>query len=106
MTDETTPICGTDLRAKWVRNYALEQLEAVRESDLDLRVALCRYLKQGTGAGFSTGELVDWLGVSTPSILDEAGFDAPSSEAAMELLASLSDEEIESTQIGPKRHLP
>ena len=40
MTDETTPICGTDLRAKWVRNYALEQLEEVSGDDLDLDMAV------------------------------------------------------------------
>jgi len=106
MKEETQTICGTDLRVTWVRNYAREQLEAVMGGDLDLRIALCRYLKQGAGAGFSTGELVDWLGVSTPSILDEAGFDGPGSEAAMELLGSLSDEEIEATRLGPERHLP
>jgi hypothetical protein len=91
---------------KWVRNYGREQLEATSGGNLELRVALCRYLKQGAGAGFSTEELVDWLGVSTPSILKEAGFDESGSEAAMNLLGSLSDEEIDSIRIGPEKRLP
>ena len=91
---------------KWVQNYGREQLESVRKGDLDLRLALCRYLKQGAGAGFSTEKLVDWLGVSTPSILDDAGFDESGSKEAMDLLGSLSDQEIDSTRIGPERHLP
>ncbi len=79
---------------------------AARTGATDLREALCRYMKQGLGAGFSTGELVDWLGVSSPSILDFAGFDDMEAEAAMTLLGAVSDAEIESTRIGPERYLP
>ena len=79
---------------------------AARTGATDLREALCRYMKQGLRAGFSTGELVDWLGVSSPSILDAAGFDDVEAVAAMKLLGVVSDAEIQSTRIDPDRFLP
>ena len=91
---------------EWVQQYGREQLTAARTGSTGLRLALCRYMKQGLGAGFSTGELVDWLGVSSPSILDAAGFDDADAAAVMELLCAVSDAEIESTRIGPDPYLP
>jgi len=91
---------------EWVQQYGREQMTSVRTGSTGLRLALCRYLKQGLGAGFSTGELIDWLGVSSPSILDAAGFDDLEAAAAMELLGAISDAEIRSTRIGPDPYLP
>ncbi len=55
-----------------------------------------RYLKRGVALGFTTGELVDFLGVSTPSILDRAGFSDDEGQRVMDELSLLTDEEIAS----------
>jgi hypothetical protein len=58
------------------------------------RQALCRYLNRGKKAGFSQEELIDFLGISSPSVLDTAGCDAAQAEVVMSMLGTLSDEEI------------
>jgi hypothetical protein len=65
----------------------------------ELRTALCRYLRRGAIAGFSTGELVDFLGVSSPSVLDQAGYTEQQAEEAMRVLAAISEEEISSAEM-------
>jgi hypothetical protein len=60
----------------------------------ELRAALCRYLRRGANAGISTGELVDFLGISSPSVLEQAGYSDDRTEEAMRVLATISDEEI------------
>jgi hypothetical protein len=81
---------------------AIEALLSVAAEDLRrsatpqaVRGALCRYLKRGSSAGFSTGELVDFLGVSTPSLLERAGFSDAQADEAMRILASIDQAEIE-----------
>jgi hypothetical protein len=51
-------------------------------------------LKRGCAAGISTGELVDFLGVSSTSVLDRAGYSDSESQAVIDLLGETSDEEI------------
>ena len=63
------------------------------------RGALCRYVKRGTTAGFSTAALVDFLGVSSPSVLERAGYAQELELLTMEELGTLSDEEIERTDV-------
>ena len=63
--------------------------------DTSIRIALCTYLIRGLRAGFAQGELIDFLGVSSPSVLDAAGYDSSRSNTAMQILASITDEEIE-----------
>jgi hypothetical protein len=55
---------------------------------------LAKYFKRGAGDGFSTGELVDFLAVSSPSILDAAGSSDAEIARAMSIVADLADEEI------------
>jgi hypothetical protein len=106
MHDSDEFVCGTTLRVKWIQKYAVEQLEAAKRGELPVRTAVCRYLKQGAGAGFSTGELVDWLGVSSPSLLSQAGYlDAEAAEV-MDVLGLITDQEIEQTRVGPEPYLP
>jgi hypothetical protein len=61
------------------------------------RAAICRYFRRGAAAGYATGELVDFLGVSSPSILDMAGYPDEAAACVMETLADITDEEIQST---------
>jgi len=65
----------------------------------ELRGALCRYLRRGATAGLSTGELVDFLGVSSPSVLEQAGYSEQQAEEAMRVLATISDEEIRNAEV-------
>ncbi len=64
------------------------------KSPQHLRAALCRYLRQGAALRRSTGELVDYLGVSTPSIVDRAGYSDQQAEEVVRVLGTLTDEEI------------
>ena len=90
----------------WVQHYAIDQLKQAKGHPTSERQAICRYLKQGTGAGFSTGELVDWLGISSPSLLDQAGYNDAEATRIMATLADISDQEIEQIRIGTPSHLP
>ena len=99
-------ISGTQLRLEWIQRYGVVELIAAKGNTGSIRTALCRYLKQGRGAGFSTGELVDWLGISTPSILIKAGYSDAEIEEAMMILGRLTDAEIDNVLIGPKPYLP
>ncbi len=91
---------------EWLQRYGADELRAAKGNTKSIRTALCRYLKQGKGAGFSTGELVDWLGVSTPSILSKAGYSDGETEETMQILGQVTDTEIDNVQIGPKPYLP
>jgi hypothetical protein len=106
MKNEDEIICGTQLRMEWLQRYGADELRVAKGNVKSIRIALCRYLKQGKGAGFSTGELVDWLGVSTPSILGKAGYSDGETEEAMQILGQVTDSEIDNVQIGPKPYLP
>ena len=46
--------------------------------------------------GLSQGELIDFLCISSPSILDLAGADSRLQELVLELLTEITDEEIQS----------
>jgi hypothetical protein len=62
-----------------------------------LRAALAKFFHRWTAMGFTTGELVDFLGVSSPSIRERAGFTDDEASAAMDIVATLTDDEIAST---------
>jgi hypothetical protein len=56
------------------------------------RQACVRYFSRGHKAGLSHPELIDFLGVSSPSILDKAGYSDEDSQRVMDMLADMSDE--------------
>lgn len=58
------------------------------------RRSLSLFFAHGYGLGFSTSELVDLLGVSSPSLLDTAGWPDAEAARALNLIATLSDDEI------------
>ena len=91
MTDENTYLDLIELlRATAVNEFAA----ATGEEELQRR-AILRYLKKGCAAGISTGELLDFLSISSPSILDRAGYSDSESEAIIRLVGEVSDEEVE-----------
>ena len=63
------------------------------------RMACCRYFKRGRIADLSTSELVDFLGVSSPSILELAGYSDKEANRVMKMIASLKDDEIDGTTL-------
>jgi len=68
-------------------------------SEQEQRAALCRYLRHGADEDFTTGELVDFLGISSPSVLDMAGYSEEAAGRVMEMLADITDEEIQRTTL-------
>ena len=58
------------------------------------RSALCRYFRRGADADLSHPELIDFLGISTPSVLDMAGYSAAAASRVMEMLRDMKEDEI------------
>ena len=56
-------------------------------TEQEQRAALCRYFHQGATLDFSHPELIDFLGVSTPCVLDMAGYTDAAARRVMEMLA-------------------
>jgi hypothetical protein len=63
------------------------------------RQACGRFFRRGRIAGISTGALVDYLGVSSPSILDMAGYPDDAAQEVMVLIGDISDREIEEVAV-------
>jgi hypothetical protein len=57
------------------------------------RSVACRYLRNGSKADISHSELIDFLAVSTPSVLDRAGYSDEQAQSIMDMLATITDEE-------------
>lgn len=51
-----------------------------------------RHFKRGQEVGLSHAELIDFLGVSTPSVLDKAGYSDEASQRVMDMLVEISNE--------------
>ena len=68
-------------------------------TEQDQRAAICRYFRRGAAADFSHPELIDFLGVSTPSVLDMAGYSDAAAQRVMEILADITDEQIQSATV-------
>ena len=62
------------------------------------REACCRYFKTGYQANLSAAELLDFLAVSSPSILDLAGYSEDQVQSIMDVVARLTEDEIASAQ--------
>lgn len=58
------------------------------------RAALGRYFRRGADADFSHSELIDFLGISTPSVLDMAGYSLAAASRVMEMLRDMKDDEL------------
>ena len=80
-----------------VREFTRLAAEDFRQSavtEQQQRAAICRYFRRGAVADFSHGELIDFLGVSSPSVLDMAGYSDEAAQRVMEMLADITDEQI------------
>jgi hypothetical protein len=66
-------------------------------TEQEQRATICGYFRRGAAAGYSHGELIDFLGVSSPSVLDLADYSDEAAQRVMEMLADITDEELQST---------
>jgi hypothetical protein len=73
-------------RIERVCGRAADELHSCRDDVLAQLRACCRYFESGERQGISHGELVDFLGVSSPSVLDRAGYPDDEALRVMELL--------------------
>jgi hypothetical protein len=78
----------------WLSEQTAAALSEAKGDPEAQKQALCRYYKRGERANLTPGELIDFLGVSTPSILDDAGYDEAEADALMQISDNLTDEEI------------
>jgi len=65
---------------------AAEELRSCRHDVLAQLRACCRYFESGEHEGVSHGELIDFLGISSPSVLDRAGYSEQEALQLMELI--------------------
>ncbi len=84
---------------RWLSEQTASQLRAVKGDTDAQREVLCRYYARGRRANLTPGELIDFLAVSTPSILDAAGYSEAEADALMKLSDSLTDDEIDSVSL-------
>ena len=75
-----------------VTREAADDFRRAGQSIEEQRRACVRYFQRGHAAGLSHPELIDFLGVSTPSVLDKAGYSDEDSQRVMDMLAEISDE--------------
>lgn len=83
-----------------VRNFKEQTATEFRACAEDLdsqRGVCCRYFRRGSSLGLSQSELIDALGLTTPSVLDLAAYSPDESERIMGLIGEISDEEIQNS---------
>ncbi len=78
----------------WLSELTAEDLRRVKGSREQQKQALCRYYKHGEQANLTAGELIDFLGVSSPSILDMAGYTEEEGDALFATSDKLTNDDI------------
>ena len=78
----------------WISELTANELREVRGNPEKQKEVLCRYYKRGENANLTAGELIDFLGVSSPSILDVAGYTDEEGDALFVISDKLTDDEI------------
>ena len=71
----------------WLENKTADGLVASRGNTEAVKQTIVDYLERGYSSHLSSGELVDFFCVSTPSILDKAGYDEEEADAAININA-------------------
>jgi hypothetical protein len=87
-------------REALAQNFTRESADDFRENAENpeaLRLACCRFFRRGLLIGFSQDELIDFLGLSTPSVLETAGFSAELEQQVMDMVGQISDGEIDAS---------
>src|SRR5258707_10240700 len=73
-------------RIDWVCQHCADGLSAAPGDLLAQLRVVCHYFQEGQEEGISYEELIDFLGVSTPSVLDKAGY---SDSEALDVMKAL-----------------
>ncbi|MGH9769266.1 MAG: hypothetical protein ACREAB_17720 [Blastocatellia bacterium] len=76
----------------WLEDKTADRLRASRGNIEAIKQAIVGYLEKGYSAHLSSGELVDFFCVSTPSILDKAGYYEEEADAAIKLYDEINPE--------------
>lgn len=87
-------------RDRIINNFTEEtaaEFKACAEDTTAQRQACCRYFRRGQVLGFSQVDLIDFLGLAMPSVLDVAGYLPDDAERVMELVGEISDQEIQNS---------
>lgn len=80
---------------EWLSDNTASELREARGDSDQLKAVLCRYFKRGLNASLTAGELIDFLGVSTSSIVERAGFTEEEGDAVMAISDQLTHEDIQ-----------
>ena len=81
-----------------IMTISAQDFKTCERSDSALKIAIARYLALGRIATISQGELIDFLGVSSPSVLEMASYSEADQMHVMKLIGPLSDEEIDAQE--------
>jgi len=84
---------------EWLSNLAAADLRAAKLDPAAQKQALCCYYRRGENANLTPNELIDFLCISTPSILDDAGYTDAEATAIMEISDKLTNDEIDQTTL-------
>ena len=79
--------------------WAADDFRRSAATEPEQRDAICRYFHRGISFDYSQSELIDFLGVSSPSSLDMAGYSDSAAQRIMDMLADITDNEIQNTAI-------
>ena len=80
----------------WLSERTAAELRQAKGDPFVEKQALCRYYQRGERAHLTPGELIDFLAVSTPCILDDANYSDAEAESLMQISDSLTEEDINS----------
>ena len=83
----------------YLSEWTKHELEQARGDAVAEKQVLCRYYKRGERAQLTASELIDFLAVSTPNIIEEAGYDDEECARLMAISDSLTEEEIASIDL-------
>lgn len=69
----------------WLENRTAAELQQAKGKKSAIRAAIAKYLETGYGAHLTNGELVDFFCISTPCVLDKAGFTEKEMDRAVKI---------------------
>lgn len=84
---------------EWLSALTAAELQQAAGDLAMQKQILCRYYKRGERANLTPGELIDFLSVSAPSIMDWAGYSEAEQDALMQISDNLTDAEIASASL-------
>jgi hypothetical protein len=76
----------------WLITETAIEMKQARGNVSAIRIAIWRYLETGYGSHLTSGQLVDYFCVSTPSILDKAEYSEEETDEAVKLYDEINPE--------------